>query len=142
MSGSKHFDKIAWTVTALILAAVILFMNGTVLGLEVTAHTMGYENRLFDNTRVHSIDIVMDDWDEFITNAASEQYYAAAVVIDGEVYKNICKADLPGRLLMLGKCLKISTHLRFRVLSAVKCRKVLIPLKCKMVSAVCSPVGL
>ena len=89
MSGSKHFDKIAWTVTVLILAAVILFMNGTVLGLEVMVHTMGYENRLFDNTRVHTINIVMNDWDEFITNAASEQYYAAAVVIDGEVYKNI-----------------------------------------------------
>lgn len=89
MSGSEHFDKTAWTVTALMLIAVILFMNGTALGLEVMAHTMGYENRLFDNTRVHTIDIVMDDWDEFITDAASEQYYAAAVVIDGEVYKNI-----------------------------------------------------
>ena len=54
MSGSKHFDKIAWTVTALILVVTILFMNGGALGLEVMAHTMGYENRLFDNTRVHT----------------------------------------------------------------------------------------
>ncbi len=89
MSGSKHFDKIAWTVTALILVATILFMNGGALGLEVMAHTMGYENRLFDNTRVHTIDIVMNDWDEFIDNATSEQYYAANVVIDGEAYKNV-----------------------------------------------------
>jgi len=89
MSGSKHFDKIAWTVTALILVVTILFMNGGALGLEVMAHTMGYENRLFDNTRVHTIDIVMNDWDEFIDNATSEQYYAANVVIDGEAYKNV-----------------------------------------------------
>lgn len=89
MSGSKHFDKIAWTVTALILVVTILFMNGGALGLEVMAHTMGYENRLFDNTRVHTVDIVMDDWDELIDNATSEEYYAAAVVIDGEAYKNV-----------------------------------------------------
>ncbi len=89
MSGSKHFDKIAWTVTALILVVTILFMNGGALGLEVMAHTMGYENRLFDNTRVHTIDIVMDDWDEFIDNATSEEYYTAAMVIDGEAYKNV-----------------------------------------------------
>lgn len=89
MSGSKHFDKIAWTVTALILVVTILFMNGGALGLEVMAHTMGYENRLFDNTRVHTIDIVMNDWDEFIANASSEEYYTAAMVIDGEAYKNV-----------------------------------------------------
>lgn len=89
MSGSKHFDKIAWTVTAIILVVTILFMNGGVLGLEAMAHTMGYENRLFDNTKVHTIDIVMDDWDEFIANATSEEYYTAAMVIDGEAYKNV-----------------------------------------------------
>ena len=89
MSGSKHFDKIAWTATALILVVTLLFMNGGVLGLEAMAHTMGYENRLFDNTKVHTIDIVMDDWDEFIANATSEEYYTAAMVIDGEAYKKV-----------------------------------------------------
>ena len=71
------------------LVITILFMHGGALGLEVMAHTMGYENRLFDNTRVHTIDIVMNDWDEFIANATSEEYYAANVVIDGEAYKNV-----------------------------------------------------
>ena len=89
MSASKHFDKIAWTVTALMLVVTILFMNGAALGIEVMAHTMGYENRLFDKSRVHTIDIVMNNWDEFIDNATSEQYYAANVVIDGEAYKNV-----------------------------------------------------
>ena len=89
MSASKHFEKIAWTATALTLVVTILFMNGSVLGIEAMAHTMGYENRLFDNTRVHTIDIVMDDWDEFIGSATSEEYYTAAMVIDGEAYKNV-----------------------------------------------------
>lgn len=89
MSGSKHFEKIAWSITALMLALTILFMNGASLGLEVMEHTMGYEERLFDKTRVHTIDIVMDNWDELIENATSEEYYIATVVIDGQAYKNV-----------------------------------------------------
>ena len=89
MSESKYFDKIAWSVTAIILIITILFMNGPALGIEVMASTMGYENRLFDNTRVHTIDIVMNNWEEFIDNASSEEYYTATVVIDGEAYKNV-----------------------------------------------------
>lgn len=89
MSGSKYFNKIAWTATALMLVITILFMNGGRFGLEEKMHTMGYEDRLFDNTWVHSIDIVMDDWEEFIDNAASEEYYTATVVIDGEAFKNV-----------------------------------------------------
>ncbi len=90
MSGSKHFEKNAWIVTALILVVTILFLDkGAALGIEAKAYTMGYEKRLFDNTRVHTIDIVMDNWDEFIANAPSEEYHIANLVIDGEAYKNV-----------------------------------------------------
>ncbi len=89
MSGSKHFDKIAWTVTALMLVVTVLFMNGAALGIGVMERTMGYEHRLFDNTRVHTIDIVMNDWEGFLSTATSEEYSAAHVVIDGEAYKNV-----------------------------------------------------
>lgn len=89
MSGSKYFDRIAVIVTAIALLITVLFMNGAAHDIEVMATTMGYENRLFDNTRVHIIDIVMDDWDDMIENAASEEYYTANVVIDGEAYKNV-----------------------------------------------------
>ena len=89
MSGSKAFDKIAWSVTALALVITLLFMNGSALGLAAMPRIVGYENRLFDNTRVHTIDIVMDNWDEFIRDAASEVYYMANMVIDGEAYKNV-----------------------------------------------------
>lgn len=71
------------------LVLTILFMNGSTLGIKIMAHTMKYENLLFDRTKVHTINIVMNDWDEFIANATSEEYYAANVVIDGEAYKNV-----------------------------------------------------
>lgn len=89
MSGSKYFERIAVIVTVLTLMITIVLMNGTAFGIRAQARTMGYEDRLFDNTRVHTLDIVMNDWDDFIDNAASEEYYAANVVIDGEAYKNI-----------------------------------------------------
>lgn len=89
MSGSNYFNRIAVIVMALMLVLTILFMNGSALGIEAMTHTMGYESRLFDNTRVHTVDIVMNDWDEFIANAVSEEYDTANVVIDGESYKNV-----------------------------------------------------
>lgn len=89
MSGSKYFDRIAVIVTVLVFVLTILFMNGAALGIKAIAHTMGYEDRLFDHTKVHTVDIVMNDWDELIASAASEEYNTADVVIDGESYKNV-----------------------------------------------------
>ena len=89
MSGSKQFDRIACVVTALTLVLTVLFRNGGAFGIQTMAHTMGYEERLFDNTRVHTIDIVMNDWDEFIASATSEEYEADNLVIDGVSYKNV-----------------------------------------------------
>lgn len=89
MSGSKYFDRIAVIATALVLVLTILFMNGAALGIKAIAHTMGYEDRLFDRIKVHTVDIVMNDWDELIASAASEEYNTADVVIDGESYKNV-----------------------------------------------------
>lgn len=89
MTESKHFNKIAWAIVAMTLVLTILFMNGATLGIQESTHTMGYEDRLFDQSKVHTIDIDMEDWDEFIANATTEEYYEANLVIDGEDYNNV-----------------------------------------------------
>lgn len=89
MSASKHFDKFACVVTAVMLVITILFANGSALGIVSAETVLGYETRLFDQTKVHTIDIVMDDWDSFIETATSEEYSMANLVIDGETYKNV-----------------------------------------------------
>ena len=89
MSTHKHFDKICCVVLALTLVITVLFMNGESLGIKKSSTVMKYESTLFDNTKVHTIDIVMDDWDEFTANARSEEYYTCSVVIDGEAFKNV-----------------------------------------------------
>ena len=89
MSTHRHIDRICVAVIILALMITILFMNGSALGLQAVPGTMGYEGRLFDPSRVHTIDIVMDGWDSFIETCENEEYSAAAVVIDGEAYKNV-----------------------------------------------------
>lgn len=88
MSTHKHIDKICVVAVLLTLLFTVLFMNGEAFGIQPSSKAMGYENRLFDTSQVHTIDIVMDDWDDFIENCENEEYAACAVIIDGESYKN------------------------------------------------------
>lgn len=89
MSTSKSIDRICIIAVVVTLLISILFMNGSALGIQAQAKTMGYEDRLFDTSRVHTIDIIIDDWDAFLQTAQSEAYAVCSVVIDGEAFKNV-----------------------------------------------------
>lgn len=89
MSTHKHIDKICLVAALLAIVLCALFMNGEAFGLQAVSKVMGYESRLFDTSKVHSIDIVMDDWDSFIETCENEEYAACSVVIDGENYGNV-----------------------------------------------------
>lgn len=89
MSTSKHIDRTCVIAIAIALLISVLFMNGAALGIHGQAKTMGYEDKLFDTSRVHTINIVIDDWDAFLTTAQSEEYAVCDVVIDGETFSNV-----------------------------------------------------
>ena len=89
MSTHKHIDRICAVAVIFALLITIVFMNGEALGIQAASRTMGYETRLFNTEKVHTIDIVMDDWDGFIETCENEEYAVCAVVIDGEAYKNV-----------------------------------------------------
>ncbi len=89
MSTHKHFDKICCVVLAATLILTVLFMNAEKFGVQKASTVMGYESKLFDTSTVHTIDIIMDDWDDFTANCKSEEYYTCSVVIDNEAYKNV-----------------------------------------------------
>ena len=89
MSTSKHFDRICAVVIVLAVLITLLFMNGTAFGIQTSEHAVGYEGRLFDASRVHHIDLVVDDWDDFLANCEDEEYVTCSAVIDGESYKNL-----------------------------------------------------
>ncbi len=89
MSTHKHFDKICCVVLTITLLLAVLFMNAETFGIRESSKVMGYENKLFDTSMVHTIDIIMDDWEDFTANCKSEEYYECTVVIDDEAYKNV-----------------------------------------------------
>ena len=89
MSTHKHIDRICIAAIILSLVFTLLFLNGEALGIQPASKAMVYENRLFDTSEVHTIDIVMDDWEDFIENCENEEYVTCTAIIDGEAYKNI-----------------------------------------------------
>ena len=89
MSAHKNIDRICIAITAFALVIAFIFCNGQALGIKMTAHAIGYEERLFDRSKVHTIDIVMNDWEGFIEGCESEEYSACNLVIDGEAVKNV-----------------------------------------------------
>ena len=74
------------TVFAVLLT--IVFMNGKYLGIEPISGTSGYEDRLFDTSYVHEIDIVMNNFDD-MCGTADKTWYDCDAVIDGEKFSNI-----------------------------------------------------
>lgn len=89
MSTHKNIDKICVVAIVISLIISVLFMNGSAIGIQASGKTMGYEERLFSTDKVHTIDIVIDDWDAFISTAQSEEYSVCSVVIDGETVSNV-----------------------------------------------------
>ena len=89
MATSKNLERVCAIVLIVSLLASAGLVHVKVNGGKSTGQTMGYESRLFDTSRVHTIDIVMDGWDSFIENCESEEYSACDEVIDGERYKNV-----------------------------------------------------
>lgn len=89
MSTHPDFDKICVAVLVVSLLITVLFMNASALGVENAERVMGYEDTLFDTSRIHTINIVIDDWDEFLETATSEEYTVCSVVIDNEAVRNV-----------------------------------------------------
>ncbi|MGN0578177.1 MAG: CotH kinase family protein, partial [Ruminiclostridium sp.] len=89
MSTSKWIDKICIIGLVLSLIITFVFVNGEALGLEKASSSPAYESRLFDTSKVHTIDIVINDWEGFLETCENEEYSLCAAVIDGEAFRNI-----------------------------------------------------
>ena len=65
MSTSSNLDRICAAALALAVLIAALAFCAPTLGYEAASGcvVLGYEERLFDTSVVHTIDIVMDDWE-------------------------------------------------------------------------------
>ncbi len=94
MISSKHISKF---ITALMVTAVCLCLVLTAFSDKLTALaggsgvTMEYESKLFDTSKIISVNIKMDedDWNEMLENAISEEYYQCDVEINGTTFRNV-----------------------------------------------------
>ena len=89
MLRHKNIERVCLIVFATVPLVTLLFLALASAGLIGEENGMDYEARLFDQSRVHTIDIAMDDWDSFLETATSEEYADCQITIDGEVYKNV-----------------------------------------------------
>ena len=89
MAKHKYTDLICIAAAVLALVLCLGLVFGESLGLRSAARSMGYESRLFDTAKVHTIDIRLDDWDTFLSTAQSEEYTLCDVVIDGETVSGV-----------------------------------------------------
>ena len=89
MSTHKSIERICCAVLVIVLLVTLLFCNAERLGIKRASTVMGYETRLFDTSRVHTIEIVMDDWKGFLEECENEEYQSCSLVIDNEAYKNV-----------------------------------------------------
>ena len=84
MLRTKKADRIAAFFTAVMLIAAVCLWGIVEPVQGDGSHEIGYESLLFDSSRVHTIEITMDDWDELIANATAEEYRQCDITIDGE----------------------------------------------------------
>ena len=89
MLNTKTADRIVCIATAVMLLASVCLWGGVASVRGDGSHTVGYESLLFDQSRVHTIDITMADWDGFIRNAAAEEYAECGIAVDGEKYGSV-----------------------------------------------------
>lgn len=89
MSTHRYIDRICWAVMALILCLTLVLLGTQASGDDTAGIAMEYETLLFDTSKVHTLDIEMDDWDSFIDSCESEEYSLCTVAIDGETYSNV-----------------------------------------------------
>lgn len=89
MSKHKYIDRICCVILIFTLLISILFINAKSLGINISNNNLGYESRIFNTSKVHTIDIIMNDWEDFISSCTDEKYKSCSVVIDNEAFENV-----------------------------------------------------
>lgn len=89
MLKHRHIDKICIAVILLACVLTAGFMNGEKLGIRSSSSDPEYASRIFDDSRVHTVDIRIEDWEGFLENASEEEYSECDVEIDGEVFSSV-----------------------------------------------------
>ena len=89
MSTNKYVDQICVVLILAILAGVLALFALTGGSVSQGGVEKAYESGLFDTTKVHTLDITMEDWEGFLETCENEAYAMCSVTIDGETVREI-----------------------------------------------------
>ncbi len=91
MLKHRKIDLACVLAMVLAMALVLLLINGKAWGLRAETAAPPYAARLFGQSRVHSIELVVDeaDWLALLQNPREKEYIHAAAVIDGEAFEGL-----------------------------------------------------
>ena len=89
MIRHRYINFICAAAALLALALTGLLCFGEALGLPAASSAPGYAYRLFDNGRVHTVDLRVEDWGQFVAKAPAEAYVPCTAVIDGEEFYQV-----------------------------------------------------
>ena len=89
MIRHRQIDRLCALAMALALALTGLLFFGEALGLQPASAAPEYSYRLFDGSRVHTVDIQVEDWAQFIAEAPEEEYIPCTVSVDGEEFRQV-----------------------------------------------------
>ena len=89
MIRHRHIDLICVLAAVLALGLTGLLFWGERLGIQPASSVPEYAGRLFDNSRVHTVDLRIGDWGRFVQEAPSEAYVPCTVVVDGETFHQV-----------------------------------------------------
>lgn len=85
----KYWKHIRIIITGLMMLAAALLWKGSAAGSNDSVKDAEYAELLFDDSRVHTIDIQMEDWERFLEEAPREEYVPCTLVVDEEIYKQV-----------------------------------------------------
>lgn len=89
MSTSRRIDQICLGAAIGVILIMFLFLHADKLGVQAVSAVPGYESKLFQTSMVHEIEIIMDNWEDFLAHCTDEEYRACTVIIDGDTYNNV-----------------------------------------------------
>ena len=88
MLHSKRFEIASIVLVSLVgIALVALAFGWSRLGITTSTSNPEYLSRLFDDSKVHTIDITVDNWDSFLREATEDEYTICSLTIDGEPFE-------------------------------------------------------
>ena len=89
MDRSRRIDAVCVAALVLAVAVVCAYWAAGRAGIVEAERGDEYHELLFDDSRVHTVDLAVDDWEGFIAQAEAEEYVSADVTVDGETLEGV-----------------------------------------------------